>query len=106
MGVKSTAITYQASTSGTTPPTGTWLASIPTVSAGQYLWTKTLITYTDNNTSTSYSVGKMGEQGKQGNAGKGISSTVTEYQASTSGTTPPTSTWSTSIPSVSAGQFL
>lgn len=64
------------------------------------------ITYTDNSTSTSYSVGKMGEQGKQGNAGKGISSTTTEYQASSSGTTPPTSTWSTSVPTVAAGQFL
>lgn len=30
-GIKSTAITYQASTSGTTVPTGTWSGSIPTV---------------------------------------------------------------------------
>lgn len=48
----------------------------------------------------------MGEQGKQGNAGKGISSTTTEYQAGASGTTPPTSTWSTSVPTVAAGQYL
>lgn len=68
-GVKSTTVTYQASTSGTTVPTGTWGSTIPTVSAGQYLWTRTIITYTDNSTSTSYSIGKMGETGPQGAIG-------------------------------------
>lgn len=62
-GIKSTAITYQASTSGTTIPTGTWITTIPTVPAGQYLWTRIIITYTNNSTSTSYSVGKMGANG-------------------------------------------
>lgn len=62
-GIKSTAITYQASTSGTTIPTGTWITTIPTVPAGQYLWTRIIITYTNNSTSTSYSVGKMGING-------------------------------------------
>ena len=60
-GVKSTVVTYQASSSGTSTPTGTWSATIPTVSAGQYLWTRTIITYTDNTTSTSYSVGATPE---------------------------------------------
>ena len=105
-GIKSTAITYQASTSGTTTPTGTWSSSIPTVSAGQYLWTKTVITYTDSTTSTSYSIGKMGEQGSTGSAGKGVSSTAVTYQASTSGTTTPTGTWQSTVPTVSAGQYL
>ncbi len=45
--VSSQQITYQASSSGTTVPTGTWATSIPTVSAGQYLWTKTTVTYSD-----------------------------------------------------------
>lgn len=69
-GIKSTAVTYQASTSGTTVPTGTWTNSVPTVSAGQYLWTRTVITYTDNTTSTSYSVGKIGNTGATGPQGK------------------------------------
>lgn len=68
-GIKSTAVTYQASTSGTTPPTGTWNASVPSVAANQYLWTRTVITYTDNATSTSYSVGKMGATGATGPKG-------------------------------------
>lgn len=69
-GIKSTAVTYQASSSGVTVPTGTWVTSVPTVSTGQYLWTRTVITYTDNTTSTSYSVGKMGNTGATGAQGK------------------------------------
>ena len=105
-GISSTAVTYQASTSGTTVPTGTWGATIPSVSANQYLWTRTIITYTDGTTSTSYSIGKMGANGATGAAGKGIKSTAVTYQASTSGTTVPTGTWGTAIPSVSANQYL
>ena len=105
-GVKSTVVTYQASTSGTTAPTGTWLASIPPVAAGSYLWSKTEITYTDNSRSTMYSVARMGTNGTNGNAGNGVSGTVVTYQASTSGTTAPTGTWSNTIPPVSAGSFL
>ena len=105
-GVKSTAIAYQASSSGTTTPTGTWSSSIPAVAAGQYLWTRTIITYTDNTTSTMYSVGRMGTNGMNGNAGNGVSSTTITYQASTSGITAPTGTWSSSIPTVAAGSYL
>lgn len=64
MGIKSTSCTYQAGASGTAAPTGTWLSYIPEVSDGQYLWTRTVITYTDGTKSTSYSVGKMGENGQ------------------------------------------
>lgn len=57
-GIKSTAVTYQASSSGTTVPTGTWVTSVPVTDAAKpYLWTRTVITYTDNTKSTSYAVG-------------------------------------------------
>ena len=104
-GIKSTVITYQASTSGTVIPTGTWQTSIPTVSAGQYLWTRTVITYTDDSKSTSYSVGRMGTNGANGTngpAGRGIKSTAITYQAGSSGTTAPTGTWQTTVPATSA----
>lgn len=68
-GVKSTTVSYQSSTSGTTVPSGTWSTSIPSVAAGSYLWTRTVITYTDTTTSTSYSVGKMGSNGAKGDTG-------------------------------------
>lgn len=107
IGVKSSTVTYQASTSGTTIPTGSWVSTIPTVAAGQYLWTRTIITYTNNKTTTSYSVGRMGQNGvngspgaagKPGADGKGVKSTAITYQAGASQTSAPTGSWSTSIP--------
>ncbi len=66
VGIKSTVITYQAANSGTTAPAGTWTSTIPSTSAGQYLWTKTVITYTNNTVSTSYSVSRNGSDGLNG----------------------------------------
>ena len=61
-GVASTTVEYQASTSGTTVPTGTWSSTPPKTTADKpYLWTRTVITYTDNTQSTSYSVGSTPE---------------------------------------------
>jgi len=54
----------------------------------------------------SLSVAKTGQQGETGATGRGISSTVTEYQSSTSNTTVPTGTWTSTIPSVDAGKYL
>ena len=114
-GIKSTAVTYQVSTSGTTPPTGTWSGSIPSVAANQYLWTRTVITYTDNTTSTSYSVGKMGANGAKGDKGDtgpagadgdGIVSVSNTYQIGSSGTTAPTGSWSATVPSPQKGKYL
>lgn len=112
-GIKGTPVTtYQSGTSATTPPTGTWSSSIPTVAQGSYLWSKTVYTYTDNSTSTVYAVnrnpsdGKNGTNGTDGKDGKGIKSTATSYQASSSGTTVPTGTWTSAVPSTTAGQYL
>lgn len=114
-GIVSSATTYQAGTSGTTPPTGTWSTSIPSVSENQYLWTKIVLTYSDSTNSTAYSVGKMGAKGETGATGStgatgatgnGIKSTTINFASSTSGTTAPSSGWSTSIPTVAAGSFL
>lgn len=56
-GIKSTAITYQLCASQTTAPTGTWLGSPPAIDIFKpFLWTRTVTTYTDNTTSTAYSV--------------------------------------------------
>lgn len=61
-GVKSTSVTYQTWKDGTTTPTGTWSSTPPkTTASAPYLWTRTIITYTDNTTSTSYSVGATPE---------------------------------------------
>lgn len=106
VGVASTAVTYQVGSSGTTAPTGTWQSTVPTTPQGQFLWARTITTYSDSTTSTAYAVARQGTDGSPGTPGKGISSTVVTYQAATSGTVAPTGTWSSSVPSVTAGQFL
>ena len=108
-GVSSATVTYQKSTSATTAPTGTWSNSPVATSTGEYLWTKTVISYTSGDPTTLYSVsahGATGSQGPQGNAGKGISSTAVTYQVGTSATSAPTGTWQSSPQATSAGQYL
>ena len=68
--VTSTAVTYQASSSGTTTPTGSWVTTIPSVSAGQYLWTRTVVNYSDGKSTTSYSVSRNGSNGSNGTNGQ------------------------------------
>lgn len=110
--VEKSEVTYQVGTSGTVKPTGAWLKDMPSVKAGQFLWTRTLITYSDKSVTELFSVSSMGTKGEKGDKGEtgatgiGVKSTVVTYQAGSSGTTAPTGTWSTSVPSVSAGQFL
>lgn len=103
--IKSTSVTYQVSASGTAVPSGTWLEDIPSIPAGKYLWTKTVVTYSDNKSTTSYSVSRSGTDGSNGSSVT-ISNQAVTYQASSSGTTPPTGAWSSTIPTVSAGKYL
>ena len=103
--VKSTSITYQAGTSGTTKPTGTWSTTLPTVAKGGYLWTKTVVTYSDGKSTEAYTVSYQGTNGSNGTSVTVSSSSVT-YQASSSGTAAPTGAWSPSVPAVGNGQFL
>ena len=70
VGIRSTAITYAQGTSGTVAPTTGWTSQVPNVPAGQFLWTKTVWSYTDNTNETGYSVSKIGEQGPQGAKGE------------------------------------
>lgn len=69
VGIRSTSITYAKGVSGTVPPTTGWASQVPSVPAGQYLWTKTVWSYTDNTSETGYSVSKIGEQGAKGDKG-------------------------------------
>lgn len=77
-------VKYQASASGTTIPTGTWSENIPEVPDGQFLWTRTEVTYSDGTTTTSYSV-------VRGVRGVGLLNITTEpssYTTVTGGFTP------------------
>lgn len=61
--ITSTSVTYQVSTSGATVPSGTWSSTIPTVAQGQYLWTRTIVNYSDGKSTTSYTISRFGVDG-------------------------------------------
>ena len=111
VGLKSTVVTYALSPSETTQPV-TWYAQVPALTKGNYLWTKTVWTYTDNTSEIGYQktyIAKDGSDGNDGLPGKdgvGISSTTITYASSSSGTTAPTSGWTASVPNVTPGQYL
>lgn len=105
-GVKSYAITYQAGTSGVSYPTGNWSSTIPNVPNGQYLWSKTTLTYTDNTTSDTYSVAYFPVNGATGATGNGISSYTAEFYLSTSKSTQSGGSWTTTPPTWSNGKYI
>lgn len=92
--ITSTSVEYQKSSSGTATPS-TWQSTIPNVPAGQYLWTKTTVYYSNGKSTVSYSVAK---QGSTGASGKGIKSTAITYAKGSSNTTAPSSGWQSSVP--------
>nr|WP_259744070.1 collagen-like protein [Lactococcus lactis] len=112
VGIKTSVITYAISISGTIAPTTGWTSSVPSLVKGLYLWTKTVWTYTDNSSETGYSVtyiskdGNNGNDGVAGKDGTGIKTTTITYAGSTSGTTAPTSGWTSTVPTVAAGSYL
>lgn len=106
--VSSTSVTYQVGTSGTNKPTGEWSATVPNVPNGQFLWTKTVVKYSDGKSTEAYSVSYKGTNGSNGSNGTSVTVSLTSvtYQTSASGTTPPTGTWSPTVPNVANGQYL
>ena len=66
--ITSTSVMYQAGDSATSAPTGTWSNSIVSAN-GRFLWTRTIVTYSDNTTTTSYSVSRQGIDGTDGTNG-------------------------------------
>lgn len=98
--VGSPTLTYQASTSATVIPTGTWSSDIPLVNEGYTLWTKTTWTYSDNTTSEVYTPSIAGK------AGKGIKSVKPEYYLSTSKTEAIGGTWQDTQPQKTADTWI
>lgn len=111
IGIRNTSVLYGLSVSETVPPTA-WYQNPPALVKGQWFWTKTVWTYTDNTSETGYQktyVAKDGNDGNNGIAGKdgvGIRSTTITYAQGTSGTVAPTTGWTSQVPNVPAGQYL
>lgn len=57
----SAVVEYQAGESGTVVPSGTWQADIPSVTQGNYLWTRTVYTFNTGAPVTQYSVSRFGK---------------------------------------------
>nr|DAW02037.1 MAG TPA: tail protein [Caudoviricetes sp.] len=98
--VGSPTLTYQASTSATVIPTGTWSSDIPLVNEGYTLWTKTTWKYSDNTTSEVYTPSIAGK------AGKGIKSVTPEYYLSTSKAEATGGTWQDTQPQKTADTWI
>lgn len=112
VGISNTTIEYAVNTSGIIKPTSGWTTEIPSTPQGQYLWTKTTWTYTDDTSETGYTVARQGNNGANGTDGSdgsdgiGIKASIVDYQASSSGTSAPTGTWVASPPAVASNQYL
>ena len=61
--ITSTSVQYQEWTSGTSYPTGTWLDNPPSVAQGNFLWTRTIVNYSDGGQTVAYSVARNGVDG-------------------------------------------
>lgn len=109
IGISSTTVAYGVSDSATTRPADdAWQSTIPVVADGKYLWTRTVIDYTDASKpdTVTYSYAKQGVQGDKGDPGTPVSVSSIQYQEGQSATTPPTGTWSNSVVVVRDGYFL
>jgi hypothetical protein len=109
VGISSTTVAYGVSDSADTRPAdNAWQATIPVVADGKYLWTRTVIDYTDSSKpdTVTYSYAKQGAQGEKGDPGTPVSVSSIQYQEGQSATIPPTGAWSGSVVAVRDGYFL
>lgn len=104
-GVSSSTVSYQAGTDGVNAPTGTWTSSIPEVPEGLYLWSRTIINFTDGGSQTIFSVSKQGAKGEAGSDGRGIVSITEEYYLSESATSLVGGSWSETRPTWQEGKY-
>lgn len=106
VGVKSVDVWYYLSSSPTTLTGGSWSTNAPQWSDDKYIWTKTIVTYTDNSTLESKPACITGNQGTDGENGVGIQSIIEEYYQSTSATELKDGQWQTTPPEWVSGKYI
>lgn len=106
VGVKSVDVWYYLSSSPTALTGGNWSTNAPTWSDDKYIWTKTIVTYTDNSTLESKPACITGNQGTDGENGVGIDSIIEEYYQSTSATELKDGQWQTTPPEWVSGKYI
>ena len=107
VGINSTQVKYGVSASATTQPTS-WFDDLPVANDGEYLWTRTVIDYTDpsKEDTVTYTYAKQGRKGETGTAGSSVTVSSIQYQEGASATTAPTGTWSNAVVAVADGKYL
>ena len=108
-GVSSIVEQYYQSTSATSQTDGSWSTTVPTWADGKYIWTRSVITYTDSTTSTTSPVcvtGQKGGTGGTGSPGVGVSSVDVWYYQSAYATSLSGGSWSTTAPTWSDGKYV
>lgn len=110
-GVKSIAEQYYKSTSATSLSNGSWTDTYPGWENGKYIWTRSVITYTEGSPTTTAAVCVTGEKGSTGNKGdKGdtgprgidVKSVTRYYYLSATAPTTPSTSWTTTEPTYDA----
>lgn len=113
-GISSIIEQYYLSSSATSLLNGIWSNSRPTWKNGWYIWTRSVINYTNGNSITTEAICVTGEKGETGD--DGINGDYFEYRYAVNGSrsTPPSlsktsrnpSGWSTTVPTVGNLQYL
>lgn len=106
IGVKSVSEQYYLSTSYSTTTGGSWSTTVPAWQDGKYIWTRSVITYTDNSYTETKPVCVTGGKGPSGNDGKGVKSFGILYYLSTSSSSLVGGSWSTTPPTWQNGKYL
>ena len=106
VGVKSVAEQYYLSTSYSTTTGGSWQTSVPAWQDDKYIWTRVVITYTDNTYTETDPVCVTGGKGPSGNDGLGVSSVDILFYLSTSSSSLEGGSWSTTSPQWEDGKYL
>nr|DAS71801.1 MAG TPA: tail protein [Caudoviricetes sp.] len=105
-GVKSIVEQYYLSTSQTSLTGGSWSTTPPTWEDGKYIWTRVVITYTNNTYTETDPVCVTGGKGTSGNDGVGISAVDVLFYLSTSSSSLEGGSWSTTSPQWEDGKYL
>ena len=109
VGINSTQVRYGTTESASIKPADDkWSDAIPEVPDGHYLWTRTIIDYTDpnKNDTVTYTYAKQGKDGETGSPGTSVTVESIQYKDGTSATSAPSGDWYDYVVPVAEGSYL
>ena len=109
VGVSSIIEQYYLSSSATSLLNGSWSTTRPTWKDKWYIWTRSVITYTNETSDTTAAIcvtGSKGDKGEDGKPGVSVTLADVEYAQSTSNSVAPTTGWQTTAPTWINGRYI